>query len=174
MLGLKKGEVKLVPHNPEWSQLFKKEKQLLEETVGEHIVAIEHFGSTAIKGIKAKPIIDILVGVRELDNARDLEVRTMSEIDYFRLQKQTVKDKVIFAKFPYREDDNFTKTHYLHVVEYGGDWWNAHVTFRDRLNEHAELAKEYESLKLSLAEKYADDVIAYLDAKESFVKKVIE
>ncbi|GEL76435.1 GrpB family protein [Tenuibacillus multivorans] len=174
MLGLNKGEVKLVPHNPEWTELFQQEKQLLNSLIGDVAVAIEHIGSTAIKGIKAKPIIDMMVGLKQLDNARDLDMRRMSEGAYYRLQRQTVEGKVIFAKFPELDSGRSTKSHYLHVVEYEGYWWKAHLKFRDRLNDNPNLAKEYEALKIKNAEKYKDDAFTYIEAKEWFVNMVIQ
>ncbi|MGP4071156.1 GrpB family protein [Piscibacillus sp. B03] len=174
MLGLQKGEVKLVPHNPEWTTNYQQEKALLESLVGEYIVGIEHIGSTAINGIKAKPIIDIMIGLQPLDNARDLELRTMQEGHYYRLQKQQLEGKVVFAKFPEIHEGNAMKTHFLHVVEYDGDWWHEHIQFRDRLNNNLELAKEYEQLKLNLAEQHSNDVKSYTDQKLEFVKSIID
>lgn len=173
MLGLQKNEVRLVPHNPEWITNFQQEKDLLESLVGEYIVGIEHIGSTAINGIKAKPIIDIMIGLKPLDNARDLEMRTMQEGHYYRLQKQELEGKVVFAKFPEIQEGNSMKTHFLHVVEYEGDWWNEHLLFRDRLNASPELAKEYESLKVQLALEHPNDVKSYADQKLKFVKSVL-
>ncbi|MBD3208557.1 MAG: hypothetical protein GF370_03835 [Candidatus Nealsonbacteria bacterium] len=72
-LGLKRGIVRLAPHNPEWKNLFKKEKQLLQNTFGDTIIAIEHVGSAAIPVIPAKPILDINIGVKSLDIARQMK-----------------------------------------------------------------------------------------------------
>ncbi|GEN46396.1 GrpB family protein [Alkalibacillus haloalkaliphilus] len=174
MLGLSKGEVKLVNYNPEWPQLFQQEKQLLQNMVGEHVLGIEHIGSTAIKGLKAKPIIDLVVGLKSLEDVQLLGLKRMSEADYYMLQKQEIEGKIVFAKFPYIKDEDYTKTHFLHVVEYNGDWWNAHIQFRDRLNANQDLAKEYEALKLKLAEEHPKDVTAYAESKEMFIKSVLK
>jgi len=73
MIGLKRGTVKLLPHNSKWTELFEKEKQLLESTFGNSIIAIEHIGSTAISGIPAKPIIDVNIGVKSLEIAHKMK-----------------------------------------------------------------------------------------------------
>ncbi|SEP99516.1 GrpB family protein [Piscibacillus halophilus] len=174
MLGLQKGEVKLVPHNPEWIKQFNQEKELLESLIGDYILGIEHIGSTAIEEIHAKPIIDIMIGLKPLNNARDISLRTMQKAGYYRLRKQTVENKVIFAKFTALDSNRPLKTHYLHMVEYEGDWWKEHIAFRDRLNAEPNLAKEYESLKLDLASQYQDDVMAYAEQKLRFIKCVIQ
>ncbi|GAA0463807.1 GrpB family protein [Alkalibacillus silvisoli] len=173
MLGLNKGEVKLVRYNPEWPELFQKEKMTLEGLIEAEVLGIEHIGSTAIEGIQAKPIIDILIGLKELDDVQSLGVKRMSEANYYMLQQQNLKGKYVFAKFPYIKEENYTKTHYLHVVQYEGDWWNAHIDFRDRLNETPELAKKYEKLKTDLAEAYPEDVITYSESKEQFIEDVL-
>ncbi|WP_017185910.1 GrpB family protein [Alkalibacillus haloalkaliphilus] len=174
MLGLSKNEVKLVSYNPEWPQLFQQEKQLLQNLIGEHVLGIEHIGSTAIKGLKAKPIIDLVIGLKSLEDVQLLGLKRMSEANYYMLQKQEIEGKIVFAKFPYIKDEDYTKTHFLHVVEYNGDWWNAHIQFRDRLNTDRSLAKEYEALKLNLAKEHPKDVIAYAESKESFIQSVLK
>lgn len=70
LLGLGKSEVKLVPHNDEWAEFFQQEKELLNSIIGEFVLGIEHIGSTAIKGIYAKPIIDIVIGLKSLDDVK--------------------------------------------------------------------------------------------------------
>ncbi|RPF53874.1 GrpB family protein [Aquisalibacillus elongatus] len=173
MLGLNPKEVKLVSHNPEWTQLYQQEELLLKQLVGNDAVGIEHIGSTAIQDIHAKPIIDIMVGVRSLNPEDRLDLKQMRKGYYYPLQKQTMEGKIIFAKFPEIDEGNHTKTHYIHVVKHGGDWWKAHINFRDRLKESPGLAREYEDLKLKLAKSHPNDAMAYGQAKEEFINRVI-
>ncbi|WP_188207931.1 GrpB family protein [Alkalibacillus aidingensis] len=170
MLGVNKGTVLLKPHHEDYHLMFEKEKVLLEELFGDHVVAIEHIGSTSIKGIQAKPIIDILIGVRDLEAFKRIEKVNMSKNDYYFLQVK-IEGKAVIAKFSSLE--NLTKTHILHVVEYDGDWWHAHTVFRNRLNADPSLAKEYEQLKIDLAEKYHDNERAYMDGKQAFVNRIV-
>ncbi|MGM8214835.1 GrpB family protein [Bacillaceae bacterium W0354] len=172
MLGLKKNEVKLLPFNSNWKKSFVEEKKLLELLIGEHITGIEHFGSTAIPGIKAKPIIDILIGVRSLEDVEKFDAKKLGEADYYHLPRVQIEGKVLFAKFS--DLKNLTRTHYVHIVEHGGDWWKEHLNFRDQLIANPSLAKEYETLKVKYATEYPDDVQAYTDAKEEFVESVLK
>jgi len=173
LLGIGKDEVKLVPHHKEWAELFKEEKKLLHSIIGEQTLGIEHFGSTAIKDIHAKPVIDIVVGVRALgDVDRFDKKRLIIEADYYHLPRVQIDGKVVFAKFS--DVKNLIRTHYLHIVEYEGDWWNKHLLFRNRLNESLELAKQYETLKLSQAKQFGDNVLAYTESKEAFIERVLE
>lgn len=171
MLGLKKDEVKLVSHLKDWREEFSKEKTLLDSLIGEHVVDIHHIGSTAIDGIAAKPILDILVGVQSLDEVQKFDKQKLKEVGYYHLGRVEIEGKVVFARFSNME--NLTKTHFLHVVEYEGDWWQQHIFFRDYLNEHPEVAQQYEALKNDLAEKYPNDINAYTDGKTKFIDEVL-
>ena len=82
MLGLNKGEVRLVPHAADWEENFIEEKELLSEAIGMQVVDIEHMGSTSIKGIAAKPLLDILVGVQSMDDVAKFDQK---EIERSRL-----------------------------------------------------------------------------------------
>ena len=172
MLGLNKGEVRLEDGQENYGALFQQEKKKLEEIMGKHVVGIEHFGSTAISGIKAKPIIDILIGLHSLDDVRLFDKQAMARESYYLIGKQNVENKIVYAKFSNLETAR--KTHFLHVVEYGGEWWNAHLFFRDRLKENPQLAHDYEAVKIDLAKTYANDVEAYTEGKKEFVDQVIE
>ncbi|WP_342514153.1 GNAT family N-acetyltransferase [Sporosarcina sp. FSL K6-1522] len=171
MLGLDKGEIKLVSHADEWGVLFEEEQALLETLIGEHIVAVQHIGSTAITGISAKPLLDVLVGVRSLEDVRRFDKRKLKGAGYYHLGRIEIDGKVVFAKFSNVEE--LTKTHVLHVVEYGGDWWHKHTFFRDYLNEHPDVARTYEVLKSELAVAYPDNESAYTDGKKHFVDEVL-
>ncbi len=100
---------------------------------------IQHIGSTAIDGIAAKPLLDILVGVKSMGDAQKFDKHKLKEANIYHLGRVEIEGKEVFAKFSNLE--NLTKTHVLHVVEYGGDWWQKHIFFRDYLNEHPEVAK---------------------------------
>ncbi len=174
MIGLKRGTVKLVPHNPKWEKLFEKEKQLLKKTFGDTILAIEHIGSTAIPGIPAKPIIDINIGVKSLDVARDMK----EEFDRLGYEhrpfvpdktKDDLKWQELYVKGPEAK-----RTHYVHVTVFGGDYWKNDLLFRDFLRKNPERAKQYAKLKEQLAEKYADDRATYTENKEQFINETLE
>ena len=171
MLGLNKGEVRLVPHATGWEEDFIEEKELLSEAIGMQVVDIEHMGSTSIKGIAAKPLLDILVGVRSMDDVAKFDKKRLKEAGYYHLGRVEIEGKVVFAKFTNLEE--LTKTHVLHIVEYGGEWWLKHTFFRDYLNEHPDVAKQYEALKKKLAATYPNNESLYADAKLKFVDEVL-
>ncbi|MEK4713068.1 MULTISPECIES: GrpB family protein [Sporosarcina] len=171
MLGLNKDVVKLVEHTNNWKKLFKVEKSLLNSLVGEHVVDIQHIGSTAIDGIAAKPLLDILVGVRSMGDAQKFDKHKLKEANIYHLARVQIEGKEVFAKFSNLE--NLTKTHVLHVVEYGGDWWQKHIFFRDYLNDHPEVAKQYEVLKKEMAEAFPTNERSYAEGKKDFVDRII-
>lgn len=171
MLGLNKDVVKLVEHTNNWKKLFKVEKSLLNSLVGEHVVDIQHIGSTAIDGIAAKPLLDILVGVRSMGDAQKFDKHKLKEANIYHLARVQNEGKEVFAKFSNLE--NLTKTHVLHVVEYGGDWWQKHIFFRDYLNDHPEVAKQYEVLKKEMAEAFPTNERSYAEGKKDFVDRII-
>lgn len=170
MLGLNKDVVALTKHEEGWHSLFVQEKALLESLLGDLAVDIQHIGSTAIRGIAAKPMLDVLIGVRSLNDVDRFDLHALKDADIYRL-KAEVEGKVVFAKFS--DLHELTKTHVYHVVEYGGEWWKAHISFRDYLNDHPDAAKAYESLKRELARKYPDNERQYSDAKKSFVDRIV-
>ncbi|CAM3236533.1 GrpB family protein [Filibacter tadaridae] len=170
MLGLNKGDVHLVPHTSEWKKAFIDEKELLNTLIGEHVVDIQHIGSTAIDGIVAKPLLDIVIGVRSMEDVQKFDKHKLKAANYYHLGRVQIEGKKVFAKFSNLEV--LTKTHVLHVVEYDGDWWHQHTFFRDYLNKNPESAKQYEILKKELAEEFPADERAYADRKKKFVDDI--
>jgi GrpB-like predicted nucleotidyltransferase (UPF0157 family) len=171
MLGVNKGQVKLVTYSVNWKKLFEVEKELLHSIIGENTKDIQHFGSTAIEGIKAKPILDILVGVQSLEEVEKFDKERLKEQGYYHLPKVQLEGKVVFAKFS--DLDNLTKTHIMHVVEFNGTWWKEHTYFRNYLNGNPDKAREYEALKENLALKYPNDERTYTDEKKKFVYDIL-
>ena len=166
MLGLNRNVVELVEHANNWKELFREEKDLLNSLLGEHVVDIQHIGSTAIDGIAAKPLLDILVGVKSMDDVQKFDKHKLKEANIYHLGRVQIEGKEVFAKFSNLE--SLTKTHVLHVVEYGGDWWQKHIFFRDYLNEHPEVSNQYEVLKKELAAAYPTNERSYTDGKKNY------
>lgn len=174
MIGLKRGTVKLVPHNSKWEELFEKEKQLFKKTFGDTILAIEHIGSTAIPGISAKPIIDINIGVESLDVAQSMKEK-FEKLGYEHRPfvpgktKDDLKWQELYVKGPEEK-----RTHYVHVTILGNNYWKNDLLFRDFLRKNSERAKQYAELKEQLAEKYADNRETYTKNKEQFISETLE
>ncbi|MDP2860788.1 MAG: GrpB family protein [bacterium] len=174
MIGLKRGTVKLVPHNPKWSELFEQEKQLLKNTFGDIIIAIEHIGSTAIPGIPTKPIIDMDIGVESLEVARNMKEK-FEKLGYEHRPfvpghiKEESKWQELYVKGPEAK-----RTHHAHITVYGNSHWKNDLLFRDYLRKNSARAKQYAELKQELAEKYADDRETYTKNKEQLINDTLE
>lgn len=162
--GLPPGSVVLADHNPKWAVLYVEEAARLATALGPAAIAMEHYGSTAIPGIKAKPILDILVGVRRLDDALE-HIEALAALGYEHAADAGIPDHHIFAK-------GHARTHIVHFVEYGSARWEEALRFRDRLRAEPEEAKAYERLKIELAALHPDDRAAYTAGKTDFVERV--
>ncbi len=158
----------VVPYDESWPWRFEAERALLQQAIGSWLVAdLEHVGSTAIPGLVAKPIIDIMAPIESLASSR-AALPALTELQY--------------NYFPYRVDvmhwlckpsDSY-RTHHLHLVPFDSPLWNERIAFRNHLRAHPTLATEYGDLKRRLADRYRFDREAYTDAKEAFVLRVLK
>ena len=163
--GLLPGKVFLTEPSPQWTQLFEEEAGRIAGRLGAVVVAIEHYGSTSIPGIKAKPIIDLLIGVPHLDEALRL-VEAMQGLGYDYAAHAGVPGHHVFGR-------GAARTHLAHFVEHAGESWFECLRFRDRLRADTELARAYERLKIELAAKYPRDRAAYTAGKSAFVARIL-
>ena len=159
--------IAVVDYNPQWAASFRAERRLILAAVGQVVVDLEHFGSTSVPGLAAKPIVDLLAGVRTLEGVRALAGALLA-IGYADCGIQ-VPGRQLFAKGgPYNE-----ATHHLHFVEYGTPAWRDPLRFRDRLRMDPELARHYAELKRQLARTHGNDINGYSDGKSDFVRSVL-
>jgi GrpB-like predicted nucleotidyltransferase (UPF0157 family)/mannose-6-phosphate isomerase-like protein (cupin superfamily) len=163
----KEEEIHISPYDPAWPEKFEKEKRVIEKILGSRITGgIHHVGSTAVPGLSAKPVIDIMAGVQNLQKAK-------SYID--------ILSKIHYQYFPYKPEVMhwFCKpslehrTHHLYLMEPASREWNARLAFRDYLRTHPGVQREYETLKSTLAMKFRDDREKYTEAKTEFIKNVV-
>lgn len=166
-MALKRGIVELAEYNSNWKKEYEKEEKLLKEVLGDRIIEIHHIGSTSIEGLKAKPVIDILVVINSLDEITEIE-EMLKPYDYENRGQQGVPDRYFFAKSP--ED---ARSHYIHFVEPNSKTYYNQVYFKKYLIEHPEYIKKYCDLKQELAEKYADERPKYTAGKNEFITSVI-
>ena len=166
---MKRGTVYLEPHQSEWERSAGETIRTLKNILGSVAVDIQHIGSTSIKTISAKPIIDIAVAVNDYElilSKRDV----IEKADIvFRFDERP--EQLLFVMGDFKKD---TRSHHIHVVLYGSDEWNNYINFRDYLNSNMEAAREYEAVKLRLSEQYPDDRIAYTDGKQEVINKLLE
>jgi len=168
MIGLKRGTVKLVKHNPRWWQSFECEQKKLREVFGCDALEIQHVGSTAISGIPAKPVIDIGLIVSSLQAAKRYE-KKLKKIGYKIKKDDTKKERLFFTKGPENK-----RTHYLHVGEADSGYIEDMILFRDYLRKDKKEAKKYSELKKKLAEKYQNAREIYTAKKEGLIRDVLK
>ena len=159
--------VHIVEYDASWPEQFAYERAMLADPLAPWLAGpIEHVGSTAVVGLPAKPVIDIMAAVRDLDDSR-AALPVLAAYGY------------LYA--PYHPDvmhwfckpSPSFRTHHLHLVPLGSALWNERLLFRDYLRAHANLAGEYAALKRQLAKRYALDREAYTEAKGPFVEHVL-
>jgi GrpB-like predicted nucleotidyltransferase (UPF0157 family) len=161
----------VVPYDPRWPSLFALERSRVEAVVGPLVEAVEHVGSTAVLGLDAKPVIDLIVGVQDIQGARRC-IRPLEEIGYSYWAENPNPERMLFVRFA--AAGRTSRSHNLHVVEVRGDLWNARIDFRDHLRRRPEVAGEYARFKQVLAEHFRDDREAYTRAKTDFVSAILE
>jgi rfaE bifunctional protein nucleotidyltransferase chain/domain len=162
--------VRVETYDPRWPSMFEQEKQSILEAVGEYVAAVEHVGSTSVQGLGAKPIIDIMVAVRSLEDAPSC-IGPLHAIGYEYVPDYEL---VMPERRYFRKGQRGAGTHHLHMVEPTSAFWEEHLLFRDHLRAHAQAAAEYESLKRELAAAHGADRGAYTEAKTEFIKSIVE
>lgn len=155
-------------YNPDWSREFEQEKEKLLEILGNKIISIEHIGSTSVKGLGAKPILDIMVGVNNLDEVDEF-IEPLKEIGYEFVYHKEFPERRFFRRGQWRAG-----THHLHIYEFESEHWNNNILFRNYLRTHLDALKQYHQLKKELAEKHRFDRVAYTKAKAPFIQNVIK
>lgn len=166
-------EVILAPYNPDWPRMFEEEKHHLISCLPHGLVKrIEHFGSTAIPNMSAKPIIDMLVEVTSLDETKKKIVPILINqgYDYF-WRPIWEKDIPPYYVWFIKRDLQGNRTHHIHMVEHDFEHWDR-LLFRDYLIEYPEYAREYQTLKLHLTKNVSIDRILYTKAKTKFIVKI--
>lgn len=164
--GLMRGTVTLEMHRSEWETLAQQTIQTLRWILRENITDAQHVGSTAIKGICAKPIIDLVVGVPDFQpmlSQNDL----LAEYGFL-FRGQDHPDQYLYIC---GEGDFIT--HHIHVVIYRSEYWNNYINMRDYLNTHDADAQAYAALKASLAKQYPDDRNTYTAMKSAFICEIL-
>jgi len=168
-------DVAIVPYNPDWPRMFEQEKAHLRTCLPQELIRrIEHFGSTAIPHLSAKPIIDMLVEVASLAETKRLIVPVLEAqgYDYFWRPSQGDNVPPFYAWF-IKRDAHGIRTHHIHTVEQHFEHWDR-LLFRDYLRERSDLAEEYQALKYRLAQEYPRDRVAYTQGKTEFIVRVTQ
>jgi GrpB-like predicted nucleotidyltransferase (UPF0157 family) len=162
-------DVRIVPYDPDWPALFTAEAARLRDVLDpKQIVGIEHFGSTAVPGLAAKPIIDILIAVVSLAAAKSAMVEPITRLGYLYWPDNPKTDRMFFVKGMPPHGQH--RTHHVHITEPNGEMWQRRLPFRDHLRAHPDEARRYEALKHELAARYPDDREMYTTAKSDYLE----
>lgn len=167
MIGLQRGTVKLVPHATTWRARFLRESRLLMKLP--EVVAVEHIGSTSVPGLRAKPIIDILVGVQSITAFR----RHLSKVERLGYrQKKNVK--YANRRYFFTRGSEQRRTVHVHVERYQGTKWKHNIFFRDWLRTHPRDRRRYEVLKVRLASAHPKEREQYTKGKKAFISSILK
>jgi len=160
--------VEVVAYDPGWPQWYEQERDRIAAALGEGAVAIEHVGGTAVPGLPAKPVIDIMVGVPDIERAGQA-VAGLINLGYQyvpELESQLPERRYFRRGMP--------ETHHVHMVAMSSDFWEEHLLFRDYLRTHPQAAEEYGKLKRGLAGRFRFDRDAYRAGKVPFIDTVVD
>ena len=159
-------KVEVVAHDPDWTRQFQQEAERMTAILGTEIVTIHHFGSTAIAGIPAKPIIDMLIEVRTIDKI-DTFNDALARIGYKAMGEYGISGRRFFQR-----EMNGRRTHHVHVYQVDNPEIERHLNFRDYMRVHPAEAAAYGRLKEQLAQQFPDDMESYVAGKSDFVCEV--
>jgi GrpB-like predicted nucleotidyltransferase (UPF0157 family) len=161
-------EVMVTVHNPNWIIEYDIEKSILNKQLGDILLGIEHIGSTAVPGLAAKPIIDIMVGINNLQALTKTHKERLAAIGYEFVDHPNFPERRFFRKGQWRAG-----THHLHIYIYMAENWHANLLFRNYLIHHPEVMSEYGKLKLKLKGQFQNDRAGYTNAKMPFIQSIL-
>ena len=168
-VGLKKGYLELMDYQTNYPVIYEKEKEELLRIYKDRIKQIDHVGSTSIKDIVSKPIIDITI---QTDDSDDFKKFTESNVEG---ETYTVKkEPTMGGDYLIRKEEDGKVKAFIHVYKTGDMNGLATIMFRDYMNNHEDEKKRYEKLKMDLYEKYKDDRQSYVYGKDEYIKGVIK
>ena len=159
-------QITVLDYDPEWPFRYVKERDDITEILKDNCISIYHIGSTAVPGLAAKPIIDIMVAVRSLEQA-DRAAEKFSDLGYEYLGEFGITGRRYLRK------GGDKRTHQIHIFQ-ADDWKNIqrHLAFRDYMRTHEKEQEAYAKLKKDLAQKFPYDIEGYCDGKENFVREM--
>ena len=164
------GKVEIHAWSPGWAERFEAEKRVLLEAFRPEAIEIEHIGSTAVRGLAAKPIVDMLLGAADLAS---IERRMPSLVALGYRYVPEFEAELPGRRYFVKPAHGAAELH-LHAVRVHDGFWSRHLAFRDALREDSHLAAEYAQLKRRLAARFGHDRGAYTDAKSDFIRRVID
>ena len=161
-------EIRLVDYDPKWPNMFNGEAKILRDLLQDMVVSINHIGSTAVPGLDAKPVVDLMVEVTNLE-----KVQSMQE-EFQNAGYEVLGENGIPGRHFVTRNSAGERTHDIHIFETGHKEIEQMILFRDRMIENPKEAESYSELKNELAAQYRDDPIGYTQGKTEFILSAIE
>ena len=158
-------QIAVVPYDPLWPDAFEAEAAAVGRALGGNLLEVHHIGSTAIPGIHAKPVIDVLAVVSDVEML-DRDAERMAALGYEAMGEFGIAGRRYFR----RDNAAGQRTHQVHAFRAGSPHVGRHLAFRDFMRAHPALAARYGELKQKLAEAFPNDIDAYMDGKDGFIK----
>lgn len=162
----------IADYDPRWAAMYAEESARVQSVIGEWLLGIEHVGSTSVPGLAAKPVVDIMPGLRSLDDSPHI-VEPLQKLgyQYFPEHEDVMPERRYFA-LPAGAEHRGRRRFHLHIVETKSAFWRRHLAFRNYLRAHPETAEEYAALKRRLAAEYGSDRVGYTEAKSEFITRI--
>jgi GrpB-like predicted nucleotidyltransferase (UPF0157 family) len=159
--------IEVVDYDQDWPRQYAEERDRIGAAIGDVTLAIEHVGGTAVPGLPAKPVIDLMVGVEDIERAGPAVAGLINlGYEYVPELESQLPDRRYFRR-------GTPETHHVHMVSVSGDYWAEHLLFRDYLRTHPQAAEEYGKLKRGLAGRFRLDRDAYRAGKVPFIDTVV-
>ena len=160
-------KIEVTPHNPKWQEEFLDESKQITLALGDNVIRIHHIGSTSIPTIYAKPIIDMLVEVKDI-NQVDQFNSAMEGLNYEIMGEYGIPGRRYF----YKLNGLGIRKYHIHIFKSCSSEIKRHLAFRDYLIYHPEEARKYSELKRKLAKRYPYNIEKYMNGKDSFIKEI--
>lgn len=168
MIGLRRRTVRVAPYDPSWAQLGRQACATIRKACVDLPIEVEHVGSTAVAGLSAKPIVDIVVGLPDVASVAALKSR-LTHIGYIYHGEGEGGIGHLFVW----ESEPDIRTIHVHAVRHGSPYWKEYVCLRDILRQDADIRRRYEELKRKNATRFPNDRNGYTAAKNDFVREVL-
>lgn len=160
-------KVEVVPHSPQWKNLYQTEARAIAKIFDSNFVAVHHIGSTAIPKICAKPIIDLLIVVKDIEKVEQYN-SLMENLGYEPMGEFGISDRRYFRK----HNSLGIRSHHVHVFPVNSLQIERHLAFRNYLIAHPSEAQQYSNLKRKLARQHPHDIDSYMDGKDEFIQDI--
>ena len=164
----KRRKIVIVPYDPCWPAMYRAEAAQLSAIFGPELISIHHIGSTSIPGLSAKPIIDMMPLVRNIERVARFD-SAMIQLGYEPMGENGIPGRRYFVR-----GGDLHRTHHVHTYAAGNPEVARHLDFRDYLIAHPEEAQEYTRIKQQLARQFPHDIDSYMAGKDVFIKEIIQ